>query len=108
MGYSLKGNPRGNYENLINKANESNSPIISLDVPSGIEGTKGIVLKPAIEATITMTLALPKTAFLNKNAKSHLGRLFVADISVPIELYEKMGVKVEKTLFQGSSIVEIK
>ncbi|MCK5045847.1 MAG: NAD(P)H-hydrate epimerase [Candidatus Heimdallarchaeota archaeon] len=108
LGYSLKGNPRGNYEYLINKANESDLPIISLDIPSGIEGTEGLLLKPAIKANITVTLALPKTAFLNKTAKPNLGRLFVADISVPIELYEEMGVKVKKSLFHGSSIVEIK
>ena len=108
LGYSLKGNPRGKYKHLINKAKESNLPIISLDIPSGIEGTKGLVLKPAIEADITMTLALPKTAFLNRAAKQFLGRLFVADISVPIELYEEMGVKVNKSLFHRSTIVEIK
>lgn len=108
LGYSLKGNPRGKYEYLIGKANESDLSIISLDIPSGIEGTEGLVLKPAIKADITMTLALPKSAFLNSKAKQHLGRLFLADISVPNELYEEMGIKVEKTLFHESSIVEIK
>ena len=108
LGYSLKGNPQGKYAYLVNKANSSNIPVISLDIPSGIGGKEGLVLEPAIKADITLTLALPKTAFLNSTAKRHLGRLFVADISVPIELYEEIGVKVEKTLFHRSSIVEIK
>lgn len=108
LGYSLKGNPQGKYAYLVNKANSSNIPIISLDIPSGIGGKEGLVLEPAIKADITLTLALPKTAFLNKTVKPLLGRLFVADISVPIELYEEMGLKVERTLFSNDSIIEVK
>ena len=66
LGYSLKGNPRGKYAKLITQANESNLPIISLDIPSGIEGTKGRIMDPVVRADATLTLALPKTAFLNK------------------------------------------
>ncbi len=108
LGYSLKGAPRGKYAKLINYANKSNLPIISLDIPSGIEGTSGLVHTPAIKADATLTLALPKTAFYNQNVKVHLGRLFVADISVPFELYQKMGLNVEKNLFSKETIVEIK
>ena len=107
LGYSLKGNPRGNYAKLINVANESNLPIISLDIPSGIEGTKGEIYKPAIKAEATLTLALPKTAFLNKKTHPYLGKLYVADISVPSELYSDMGISYPKELFQNKEIVEI-
>ncbi|MBY8993614.1 MAG: NAD(P)H-hydrate epimerase [Candidatus Heimdallarchaeota archaeon] len=107
LGYSLKGNPRGNYAKLINSANESNLPIISLDIPSGIEGTKGIIYEPAIHAAATLTLALPKTAFLNKKTNPFLGELFVADISVPPKLYSDLGITYPKDLFQKEGIIKI-
>ena len=107
LGYSLKGNPRGNYAKLINSANESNLPIISLDIPSGIEGTKGVIFKPAIQADATLTLALPKTAFQNKETHDFLGELYLADISVPAKLYVDMGIDYPKDLFQKKEIVKI-
>ncbi|NHK32552.1 MAG: NAD(P)H-hydrate epimerase [Asgard group archaeon] len=108
LGYNLKGNPRGNYANLIKMANESNAPIISLDIPSSIEGTSGLILEPVITADTTMTLALPKTAFQNYHIKKHIGRLFVADISVPYELYKELEINIPHDLFQKSIIIEIK
>ncbi len=108
LGYSLKGNPRENYATLIELANNSKLPIISLDIPSGIEGTKGEMFTPAIKASATLTLALPKTGFLKENTKRNIGKLFVADISVPSILYSNLGLNVQKTLFQNSSIIEIK
>lgn len=107
LGYSLKGNPRGNYANLITTVNKSNLPIISLDIPSGIEGTKGEIYKPAINAKATLTLALPKTAFLNKKTHPFLGELYVADISVPPKLYSDMGISYPKKLFQNKEIIEV-
>ncbi|MHA1737348.1 MAG: NAD(P)H-hydrate epimerase [Candidatus Heimdallarchaeota archaeon] len=108
LGYSMKGNPRENYATQIELANNSKLPIISLDIPSGIEGTKGEIYTPAIKANATLTLALPKTGFLNKKVKKYIGQLFVADISVPPKLYSDLGLNVQKTLFQNSSIIEIK
>ena len=108
LGYSLKGNPREAYATLIRLANNSRLPIISLDIPSGVEGTKGEIISPAIKANATLTLALPKTGFLNRDVKQNIGRLFVADISVPPMLYSDLGLKVQKTLFQKGSILEIK
>jgi NAD(P)H-hydrate epimerase len=108
LGYSLKGNPREKYASLISQINESNLPVVSLDIPSGIEGSKGTAYDPAVQADNTMTLALPKSAFLNDQIKKYIGRLFVADISVPNELYNEINIGVKKTLFQDSTIIEVK
>jgi len=82
-------------------------PIISLDIPSGVEGTTGTIFSSAIRANMTLTLALPKTAFLKKEVQQYSGELFVADISVPPDLYSEMNLIVSKELFQKSSIVKI-
>ena len=60
IGYRLKGAPRGAVADLIRWANAEPAPILALDTPSGIDTTTGTVFDPAIKATATMTLALPK------------------------------------------------
>ena len=59
IGYRLKGAPHGAVADLIRWANAQPAPILALDVPSGIDTTNGTVFDPAIQATATMTLALP-------------------------------------------------
>jgi len=45
----------------------------------------GEVMDPCIEANYTMTLAYPKIGFSEKV----VGKLFVADIGLPLELYKE-------------------
>ncbi|MBI2333106.1 MAG: NAD(P)H-hydrate epimerase [Chloroflexi bacterium] len=94
IGYSLSGPPRGAAADLIRWANKQTSPILSLDTPSGLDTTTGMAYEPTIRATATMTLALPKKGLLNPAIKPYVGELFLADISVPPELYLAMGIKV--------------
>ena len=87
IGYSLRGDPAGNTAGLIRAANLHRAPILALDVPSGLDSTTGVAHEPAIHATTTMTLALPKTGFCAKGARANTGELYLADIGVPPELY---------------------
>lgn len=87
IGYRLQGNPRGNAAALIRWANAQPTPILSLDLPSGIDATTGAIGDPAIKATATMTLALPKTGLCIPGSETQVGELYLADISVPPALY---------------------
>jgi len=89
IGYSLRGAPRGAAAGLIHWANAQRAPILALDVPSGIESTYGTVFDPAIRAAATLALALPKSCHYAAAANEHIGELYLADISVPPELYTK-------------------
>ena len=70
------------------------APILSLDVPSGIDTGTGTVYEPAIRATATMTLALPKRGLGPPGAEALVGELYLADISVPPELYASPALNV--------------
>ena len=107
IGYSLSGSPRGAAAEIINWANEQHAPIVSLDTPSGLDVTSGLAYEPTIRATSTLTLALPKQGLLNPQAKPYIGELYLADISVPLELYAKMGIAVP-SLFAESNIIRVK
>ena len=80
IGYGLKAAPRGTAAELIAQANTGNVPILSLDVPSGIDSTTGRAPGEFIRPTWTMTLALPKSGLLPQVT----GQLFLADIGIPV------------------------
>ena len=88
IGYSLQGAPRGTAAAMIRWARSQASPILALDVPSGLMASTGDLLEPAIRATATMTLALPKEG-LRIAGGEIVGALYLADIGVPPALYTR-------------------
>ncbi len=106
IGYSLSGAPRGRAADLIRLCNRHGSPVLRLDTPSGLDATTGAVHEPAVRATATMTLALPKKGLFGGTAGAAVGELYLADIGVPPELYSRMGLSVGP-LFARESIVRI-
>ncbi len=105
IGYGLEGNPRDKVAMMIKDANASGRQILALDLPSGMNATTGEAYDPCIKATVTLTLALPKTGFLAPSASPFLGDLFLADISVPRRVYETFGQ--QNLLFQKKAIRKI-
>ena len=89
-------------------ANSLDAPILALDVPSGLDASTGVAFDPAICATATMTLALPKQGLRVADASALVGELYLADISVPPELYGRapLGLPVE-SIFALDDIVRI-
>jgi NAD(P)H-hydrate epimerase len=106
IGYSLSGAPRGAAAVLIALANQSHIPILSLDTPSGLDTTSGEAYQPHIMATATLTLALPKKGLVAQEARPIVGKLFLADISVPPGLYKELGLDVGH-LFQAFDIISL-
>ena len=101
--YSLKGAPRGIAAEYISWTRLQAAPILSLDTPSGLDTTSGEAFEPGIKATATLTLALPKRGLQHPR----IGTLYLADISVPADLYEKyLGIELPQ-LFTHGDIVRL-
>jgi NAD(P)H-hydrate epimerase len=106
IGYGLRGDPRGPARNLLQLANSSAAPILSLDTPSGVDTGSGHCYTPHIRAAATLTLALPKQGFRHADAAAACGDLYLADIGVPPELYAQLGIAVPR-LFAHSPLVRL-
>lgn len=104
IGYGLRGSPRPEIAAWIRRANASGTPVLSLDAPSGLDTTSGQPADPCIRATATLTLALPKVGLRTATARPFVGQLWLADISVPPELYRQMGLHVPP-VFEKDTIV---
>ncbi len=89
FGTGLSGEIREPVRTLIVKINESNTPIVSVDIPSGLDCDEGAVLGIAVKATKTVTFVASKTGFFKEFGKEHTGELLVSDISVPKKLIEE-------------------
>jgi len=108
IGYRLSGAPSGAAAALIRWANAQAAPVLALDVPSGVDATTGAVHSPAIRATATMTLALPKTGLRAPAAADHVGELYLADIGVPPGLYAQLLAVSVGPLFACDEIVRLR
>ncbi len=108
IGYSLSGPPRGQVEKLIRQVTTAKIPLLALDVPSGVDATTGAAYDPAIVATATLTLALPKLGLRKAPATKHVGELFLGDISVPPELYLRLPSPITVgNIFDGHPILRV-
>ena len=107
IGYGISGDPSGRTADLIQLANSSVAPILSLDAPSGLDLTSGHSYVPHVSANATMTLALPKIGLLKQEARAACGQLFLADIGVPPALYECLDMEV-LPLFASDTVLPVR
>jgi len=91
FGFSLKGAVRGVAANVIDRINESQKPVLSVDMPSGLEADTGIVYDRGVEANVTVTFTAPKVGMLLYPGSLYTGEFIVADIGIPDELVENYG-----------------
>jgi NAD(P)H-hydrate epimerase len=106
IGYGLNGTPRGPIADWIRRVDDVRCPVLALDTPSGLDTTTGIPGNPCIRATATLTLALPKTGLNTPQASAHVGELYLADISVPPQLYSRLGIEIP-AIFNQDTIVKL-
>ena len=86
FGTGLSGDVREPFKTLISGVNNLNKPVVSVDIPSGLDCNTGRVLGTAIKATKTVTFAAAKKGFYLGEGPSCTGIVIVSGISIPREL----------------------
>ncbi len=76
------------FKTAIALINQSGRAVVSADIPSGLNADTGEVMGTCVRATVTVALGLPKKGFLRREAKRFIGRMVVADISIPRNLLQ--------------------
>jgi ADP-dependent NAD(P)H-hydrate dehydratase / NAD(P)H-hydrate epimerase len=82
FGAGLNRNVKGEPEQMIEAINANGAPILSVDLPSGVNGTSGAVMGVAVKATETVTFFRRKPAHLLLPGRIQCGRVRVADIGI--------------------------
>ena len=86
LGTGFTGQLRPSVLRLVRLVNSTNKPVISIDIPTGVEADSGQVGEAAITATCTITLGLPKFGHYICPGASYVGKLLVNDIGIPLQL----------------------
>lgn len=86
FGIGLKGEVKEPVRSIIKDLNKKNIPIISIDVPSGLDADTGQVLGEAIKARKTVTMQFPKKGFYINKGPEYTGEVVTVDIGIPEKL----------------------
>lgn len=86
-GIGLKENLREQIVAAIEKMEHIQVPILSIDVPTGIDADTGQVLGAAVRATATVTFIGLKLGLLTGNGVAYTGELVCNDLQLPTDLF---------------------
>jgi ADP-dependent NAD(P)H-hydrate dehydratase / NAD(P)H-hydrate epimerase len=93
LGTGLRNAPRELQAGAIRALNAGKAPILSVDVPSGLDATTGEAFDPCVRATLTCTLTAMKRGLWSEAGRTRAGELWVADIGMPATAWERVGLR---------------
>lgn len=101
LGYRASGPPHDGVLWLVDRIARASVPVISLDLPSGVDADTGEAPGAAVAATATLTLALPKPGLFRAAGRERAGRVYLGDIGLPAALYRGMGLEAGIPFAEG-------
>ncbi|MDD2890614.1 MAG: NAD(P)H-hydrate dehydratase [bacterium] len=94
FGTGFTGKITGIAEKIITNMNNSDIPIFSVDVPSGLNANYGSVQGVCVKASFTATMCLPKRGLVLYPGKDYTGDVYIIDIGVPPELFTDIDTNI--------------
>jgi hydroxyethylthiazole kinase-like uncharacterized protein yjeF len=88
LGTGLHEAPREDVARMIGLINGAGVPVVSVDVPSGINASTGEVAGAAVRATVTVTFAAAKVGLAIAPGRFHAGSVHVASIGLAVSAHE--------------------
>lgn len=82
FGIGLNRDLNDDYINVINKINSLNIPIVSLDIPSGIDATTGISYKAFVKSDLCISVKYHKTGLFLDDGLDSYNKLDLVNIDI--------------------------
>lgn len=105
LGTGLRSAPRPPDSAFIMTLNK-HGHVLAVDVPSGLDATTGHAFEPSVHASVTCTLTACKPGLLTPEGRAHAGRIFVADIGMPLTAWRSAGLEAPR-LVRGGALIEL-
>ncbi len=86
LGTGFSGEPRGIVADSIRAINAARVPVLSVDIPSGLNADSGHAPGACVRAAETVTFGGPKVGLTTGHGPGVCGRITVANISIPCAL----------------------
>ena len=91
FGTGFSGDPRPEAVTLIEAINAAGAPVVSVDIPSGVDASSGEVAAVAVRAELTVTFHGRKVGLAVAPGRFHAGETVVADIGLePVETEHRL------------------
>lgn len=94
FGAGLSRDLDGDAADAVSQLNETGSPILAIDLPSGIDGATGQVRGVALRAMRTVTFFRLKPGHLLYPGRAHCGATEVADIGIPDRVFRQIAPRL--------------
>lgn len=95
LGTGFNGQLRPGALRLIRLVNAAKRPVVSIDLPSGVDSDSGAVGEAAMNAVCTVALGLPKVGHYICPGAAYVGKLVIDNIGLPADL---LGEEIHQTL----------
>lgn len=96
LGTGLDREVAGQWLEVINIINRSNTPVLSLDIPSGLNADTGCTMGCAVKADATMTFIGLKQGLFTGEGVEYSGDIYFNKLNVPEEIFTKVNSMTEK------------
>ncbi|MHC1728501.1 MAG: NAD(P)H-hydrate dehydratase [Syntrophobacteraceae bacterium] len=93
LGTGLRDDVRGLYREMIERISKLSIPVLSVDIPSGLDATIGNPLGAAVRATATATFGFLKIGHVIEPGPEYCGQVEVIDIGIPPGLTQSSGIR---------------
>jgi ADP-dependent NAD(P)H-hydrate dehydratase / NAD(P)H-hydrate epimerase len=80
FGSGFRGSVEGGYRDAVGALNDAAAEVVSVDIPSGVDGATGLVHGDAVRATATVVCGVLKPGVVFQPGAECAGRVEVADI----------------------------
>lgn len=90
LGIGIKGAVSDEYKRAIVAINDSQSPILAIDVPSGLDADTGNVCGVAVSADLTITFIGLKRGLFISQAGNFCGKIKCDDLNLPAEIFSEI------------------
>jgi NAD(P)H-hydrate epimerase len=92
LGTGLKSEVQSVYREVIDRLNYLPVPVLSVDIPSGLDASTGLPLGAAVRATATATFGFMKIGCIMKRGPELTGKIEVIDIGIPPSVVDSSGL----------------
>ena len=95
LGTGIKSEVGGLFGEAITRINAAGSPVLAVDIPSGLHTDRGIPLGVAVNAATTVALGFPKLGEVIHPGVKYCGELVVADIGIDERAVAEVAPQIE-------------